>query len=712
MARAGGWYRRDTQLRLAVVGLLMAALLNINPLVIAPRLWNDPVLRATVTGVAVEAGKAYTAAASAVPGASGGASAPAAAETSTMLAMVTQLAQAAAKPNGAQRAAAAPSAPAASATRIELPQSREVEQAMSALKESLFSAAAATRVHSDFGTAQRIQAAIDLLLDTQDQVQARRAARDQAGYPRAVFDSSAIIERHLDSLEAQFDGAGAKHDATALAMLARLRTALQDERDALLPASAGQTRPPGDRACVTSDDEATRTLCQQLDGLQALAGVGLPIGWAWANWPGCDGACQARHRPKDPAASEASKDDAYAQALTASPAASAVDLKTKYYDARKKLFAEANDASGSRWKMPALTDADVWPAAIFAVGGWLILALAATLGAPFWFDLLGRLVKLRGSGTSSGSTDSDAPTPPKGDGGSPSGTLTAQPSPPAAPPGGAAGPDSGALNPAELDLGSAQITRLQNALGMTGADATGRFDSNTRNKIAAWQMDRRENGTGQLTAAQIQILLPPPSPPAVAPPSARPDARGRTPVRTDGTVNVLSDQDVRALYGNIGTVPDPANPNLVEIRTKGLPGQAQWELAPFSHALLPPAAGQLKVHVRALKHFQAVFDAIQQKNLGDRIKTCAGTYCARHIGNDNTKPLSRHTWAIAIDLNAEQNGYGQAPAPKGAEGSVVELVPIFEHFGFAWGGNFTTGKDGMHFELALRDPDQDPLPLT
>jgi len=31
--------------------------------------------------------------------------------------------------------------------------------------------------------------------------------------------------------------------------------------------------------------------------------------------------------------------------------------------------------------------------------GWLITALSISLGAPFWFDLLSKLVKLRGTGT-------------------------------------------------------------------------------------------------------------------------------------------------------------------------------------------------------------------------------------------------------------------------------------------------------------------------
>jgi hypothetical protein len=32
------------------------------------------------------------------------------------------------------------------------------------------------------------------------------------------------------------------------------------------------------------------------------------------------------------------------------------------------------------------------------VGGWLLTVLALSLGAPFWFDTLSRLSRLRGSG--------------------------------------------------------------------------------------------------------------------------------------------------------------------------------------------------------------------------------------------------------------------------------------------------------------------------
>jgi hypothetical protein len=42
--------------------------------------------------------------------------------------------------------------------------------------------------------------------------------------------------------------------------------------------------------------------------------------------------------------------------------------------------------------------------------GWLITALAITLGAPFWFDLLSKLIDLRGAGNASApATDNNAP---------------------------------------------------------------------------------------------------------------------------------------------------------------------------------------------------------------------------------------------------------------------------------------------------------------
>jgi len=55
--------------------------------------------------------------------------------------------------------------------------------------------------------------------------------------------------------------------------------------------------------------------------------------------------------------------------------------------------------------------------------------------------------------------------------------------------------------------------------------------------------------------------------------------------------------------------------------------------------------------------------------------------------------MSLHSWGIAIDLNAFENGLNQTP--KLSPG----FVKCFTDAGFEWGGNWQR-KDGMHFQLA------------
>lgn len=722
MERVGGWYRRDTQLRLAAIGLGVAVLLNINPLVIGPRLWNDPMLRGVVAEAATQLVKARDQAASAA----GAASSPdaAAAQVQVTLAQVLSAMQAAA-PAAAASPAQRPASAAigTAAARPASPQAIEVDQALSSLKQALFGAAADRRLHDVLETAGRVNDALSLLLDLGDQVRARRTARGAPGYPREVFDASIVIERHLDTLSKHLDTDGRAGHGGAKEKLQRLKSALLDERDALLPRRVYAVAARGTVACRVAADDDTGTACQALEDVQALARMGLPVGWSWANWPGCDGACQDRHRPKvdRPLAACPSGEgcDPYAAKRSAGSAArsiTAAELKISYYDTLAKP-PQPQAGSGKESWSAALSNPDVMAGLDVALLGWLIVAIASTLGAPFWFDLLGRFVKLRGSGGGAGSgTGGATPAPIPGDGrGTGAGGVLAPPPTPPAPAGTTPPPAAdprGAANPIERALGSEQIVRLQAALGLVGQDASGHFDGATRRKLANWQSSLGQEPTGELAPGQLELLLPPSPAPQPAPATASPSIRSRTPVRADGSVNVLSDADVRALYGNIGTIPDSSDPNLVKVVTPGLPGQAQWELVPFAHPLLDRHVQGLRVHRRALAHFHAVFDALKAQGLGDRITSCAGTFCARHIGRDLNRPLSRHTWGIAIDLNAPENPFGREPVPRGQPGSVVDLVDTFERFGFAWGGNFTTGKDGMHFELALRDPDAEPPQVT
>lgn len=56
------------------------------------------------------------------------------------------------------------------------------------------------------------------------------------------------------------------------------------------------------------------------------------------------------------------------------------------------------------------------------------------------------------------------------------------------------------------------------------------------------------------------------------------------------------------------------------------------------------------------------------------------------------KSQSLHSWGIAIDVNAFENGLNMTPKLS------KEFVKCFTDNGFDWGGNWQR-KDGMHFQL-------------
>jgi hypothetical protein len=107
--------------------------------------------------------------------------------------------------------------------------------------------------------------------------------------------------------------------------------------------------------------------------------------------------------------------------------------------------------------------------------------------------------------------------------------------------------------------------------------------------------------------------------------------------------------------------------------------------------------GLLRFHREARAQLLAAFGAIEAAGLLEEILTYDGAYMPRLMRG--TPRLSRHALGIALDLNAAMNPFHRPPAAPGTRGALQALVPIFERFGFAWGG-YWSPPDGMHFEVA------------
>ena len=83
---------------------------------------------------------------------------------------------------------------------------------------------------------------------------------------------------------------------------------------------------------------------------------------------------------------------------------------------------------------------------------------------------------------------------------------------------------------------------------------------------------------------------------------------------------------------------------------------------------------------------QVIEEGLQNTLSKDEFQKSGGCYAPRRINRFNAGgAISRHAWGIAIDINVK-SGYHP------------RVVQIFNQWGFAWGGTWTS-PDEMHFEL-------------
>ena len=174
-------------------------------------------------------------------------------------------------------------------------------------------------------------------------------------------------------------------------------------------------------------------------------------------------------------------------------------------------------------------------------------------------------------------------------------------------------------------------------------------------------------------------------------------------VAASGYLHSLSSQQRDALFGAFKFTPSPQadNPEHVTI-------DPQWVSANIGNVTIPQLAKFHITHGTSFNHkgaaqLQGLWDAWDKAGLLDHVLTFDGSWAPRYKRKrayGGLENLSNHAWGTAFDINAQWNPLSSTPAALGTKGSTRELVALAEAHGFAWGGNFKSRPDGMHFELA------------
>lgn len=108
----------------------------------------------------------------------------------------------------------------------------------------------------------------------------------------------------------------------------------------------------------------------------------------------------------------------------------------------------------------------------------------------------------------------------------------------------------------------------------------------------------------------------------------------------------------------------------------------------------------IKFHRKCAGALKAALDEIWEHYGRDQrkidalgISKYAGAYNPRYIRGSTTK-WSNHAYGAAIDLNAEDNGFGKG------RGTIPQpVIDAFKRQGARWGGDYRGRTDPMHFEF-------------
>lgn len=125
--------------------------------------------------------------------------------------------------------------------------------------------------------------------------------------------------------------------------------------------------------------------------------------------------------------------------------------------------------------------------------------------------------------------------------------------------------------------------------------------------------------------------------------------------------------------------------------------------APFQMRYAKKPVPSILVHRKIAPALMAVFNEIWDKCHHEQdtvdqtgVSDYGGCFNIRPIAGSNN--FSNHSWACAIDLSPETNGFRHDASTTLA----ATVIDAFKRQGALWGGDYHGRKDPMHFEFVSR----------
>ncbi len=428
MDRVSGWYKRRAQLTILVIGLFVAIAVNVDTITVAKRLSTDKALRESL----VNAADAY-AKANASPTAAASPSDTAAAPTDNASPSETAAAPGGnASPSEVATGATSPSntaptaanaarprkpAPAAAVPTL-IPACEEDENSAECLRAKAVQEACKDPKSEKCKSAKRLEEACQD--PASDQCQRAKAVQEACKDPKtaAACQSAKVLEeacKDPESTECQ--------NAEALEAPCTDPAKCQEER---LQRATGLSSEAGDRekalqeACATENSAACTSAkfayvaCAGSDTAKCQRGTDVQQACvASANSSECKNAkklyqacedpdspqCQLARACTDPNSVECQRAKALDKACTRDPNSP----NCKYLSNEQQLRSlglpigwDTSDDPKRKWPGKNFFQTGGWAQQFYWHGfGWLLTALAISLGAPFWFDLLNKFIVIR-----------------------------------------------------------------------------------------------------------------------------------------------------------------------------------------------------------------------------------------------------------------------------------------------------------------------------